>query len=53
LSLNRDRIIQLLEDKIQEYTEKAVKSDDKLLYTYALVQSELHNILREIKEYEE
>lgn len=51
--MNRERIIQLLEEKIQEYTDKAVNSDDKLLYTFALVQSELHAILREIKEYEE
>jgi len=53
LSLSKDQIVKLLEDKIQEYTEKAVNSDDKLLYTFALVQSELTGILREIKENEE
>jgi hypothetical protein len=51
--MNRERIIQLLKDKIQEYTDKAVNSDDKLLYTFALVQSELNAILKEIESYEE
>jgi hypothetical protein len=54
LSLNKDQIIQLLKDKIQEYTEKAVSSkDSSLLYTYAIIQSELSGIVREIEENEE
>ena len=54
MSLNKDQIVQLLKDKIQEYTEKAVGSkDSSLLYTYAIIQSELSGIVKEIEENEE
>lgn len=52
--MNRDRIIALLREKVEEYREKALSHEEfNLLHTYALVFSELSSILNEIENYEE
>lgn len=52
--MNRDRIIALLREKVEEYRQKALSHDEfNLLHAYALVCSELSSILKEIESHEE